>query len=152
MPTLERERFDRLLAVLDELVDANTDAPILVEGPRDVAALRALGCAGVVTAVNRGVSLVSLCESVAAAAPRRVILLTDWDRRGERLVEDLSRLLFANGARVDRAYRDRIRSNLDTGVNDVEALSAYVGTRVDAYFGLTLAERRGGVAPRHISL
>lgn len=145
MPS-ERERFDLLLAALDDLAEANVSIPVVVEGKRDVAALAALGCGGTLVALNQGATLHDVCERLAAGA-RIVIVLTDWDGRGARLAADVTRLLAANGARAETTLRDRIRGNVD-GVRHVESLLPYVASRVEQYYGQTVDERRAGLPVR----
>lgn len=140
------DRFDGLLAVLDDLMHANETATILVEGRRDVESLHALGCRGTIVPLNRGMPLFEVCEEVAGqGAP--VILLTDWDRRGDVLLEQVRTGLQANGCPVDTIYRDRIRASVKGYLKDVESLSSLVERGLERFHRKTLAEH---VAARHL--
>ncbi len=130
----ERQRFERLLAVLQELSDENGNRPIIVEGRKDVECLAGLGLGGHILQVNHGVSLLDFCEGVAARH-RSVILLMDWDRTGENLLNNLKRILATLGVQTDTTYRDGLRRWVNAQLKDIESLYPYV-TRGRGKFGL----------------
>lgn len=138
----DEDRFDRLMEVLDDLVLENLETPILVEGRRDVASLRIIGCAGVIEAVNAGITLHDRAEKFAAAGVREIVLLTDWDQKGDQLFEKLRAFLSANGVRVKGDHRDKIRMWMRPPVRDVESLAGYVTRNLARYHGHGLEERR----------
>lgn len=135
----DQARFELLLDVLDELREANASAPVLVEGLRDIASLRALGCTGEIVPLNQGKTLYEVCEELARRAPL-VVLLTDWDRKGGYLRAETTRAIEGSAGRVDATFRDRIRLYLDEPVKDVESLSGYVRRGLDAFFHESLEE------------
>lgn len=135
----DEQRFERLLEVLDDLVAENLTTPIVVEGIRDVESLRQLGCAGEVHSLNVGDSLHARAESLAAGTTW-VILLTDWDRKGEQLFEAMRAKLAANGVRADGAFREKLQMWMRPPVKDVESLSAYVARNLARYHGKDLAD------------
>src|SRR5687767_14946301 len=96
----DETRFERLLEVLDDLVAENLTTPIVVEGLRDVESLRRLGCAGDVHTLNAGTTLHERAERIAGRT-EWVILLTDWDRKGDQLFASMKAKLAANGVRAD---------------------------------------------------
>src|SRR5439155_22204372 len=122
-----------LMEVLDDLVIENLETPILVEGRRDVDSLRVIGCAGAIEALNAGVTLHDRAEALAAAGVRSIILLTDWDRKGDELFEKMRALLAANGVRANGEYRDKIRIWMRPPVKDVESLAGYVTRNLARY-------------------
>lgn len=81
--------FERLLRFVEELrVESERGAVIIVEGKRDAFALRKLGiCGDIIEA-----STTSNHSVVDAAQRRRVVILTDWDRKGRNLKTRLSEL------------------------------------------------------------
>lgn len=79
--------LDELGALLAGLRAA--DAPVVVEGMRDEAALRALGITAPVLRLHSGVPILHFCEKAARRGIKRVILLTDWDRKGRVLFHRL---------------------------------------------------------------
>lgn len=106
--TDDRERLERLEEVLDRLRQEAAGQIVVVEGTRDVAALEALGVGGRHVVVHRGRSLQEWMDSLAQeAAGRAILLLTDWDRTGGRLMARLAEGLQAV-ARVDTENRRRL--------------------------------------------
>ncbi|HEX2022864.1 MAG TPA: toprim domain-containing protein [Candidatus Thermoplasmatota archaeon] len=136
----ERERFEELLGILDELAELNATTPIVVEGARDVASLRALGLRGEIHPLHAGEPLFQVAERLATAT-REVVLLTDWDRKGELLFDQLSAHLSANGVRINRFYRDRIPGWVRPALKDVESLAGYVRKGLERFHATTLEER-----------
>jgi len=119
------ERLEFLTAALEDLADANRTAPVVVEGERDVRALRSLGLRGELIAVNRGSPVFATCEAVAARH-REAIVLTDWDRRGGRLARLLRDGLEANDVRANLALRARITILCRKDIKDVESLPGFL--------------------------
>ena len=119
------ERLEEIQQALDELRDsALCGTVVLVEGPRDRAALQRLGIEGeIVTTSHR--QLLALAESLARSG-RKVIVLTDWDERGEEVARQLITYLEADGARPDGALRETLGALVRKEIKDVESLGRYV--------------------------
>lgn len=83
------ERAERLREVLEALAEINKSIPVIVEGKNDVNALRKLGLCGEIITLHRGSTIYDFCEEIAEKFPR-VVLLTDWDEKGEMLHSSLS--------------------------------------------------------------
>lgn len=128
----DEERFDRLLDVLVDLRETNETVPVVVEGQRDVTALRLLGLKGRIVTLHRGDPLFLVAEALGAQA-QEVVLLTDWDTKGQALFESLRVSLAANGVRVNGAFRDDLRHWIRPTLNDVESLASYVGRNLARY-------------------
>lgn len=140
----ERRRFDALLALVDRLVEANGEGasggtPILVEGPRDVAALRALGCCGIVLALKGPIALHDVAHAIALVH-KGVILLPDWDRSGLALRDAALGQLHAHGVRCDLHYHERLVMDTDLTMKDVETLPAIVARGLRKFHGRTLED------------
>ncbi|MGQ9582532.1 MAG: toprim domain-containing protein [Thermoplasmatota archaeon] len=116
-----QERLERLEGLLEELRAASLQAPVLVEGERDAAALIELRVLGRLLSLNRGQSIVRRCEELARSYDR-VILLTDWDRKGRQLREKLRRGLEACGAVADDRIWVALRRQCAGGCRTVEDL------------------------------
>lgn len=116
------ERHERLQRCLEDLREANHDAPILVEGTRDVRALRELGLAGEIRVYNAGEPLHAVADRLVRAH-RRLIVLFDWDRTGGHLVRRLQEHLAAQ-ADLDLEFRKEFA--LVSQVKCVEDLPAAV--------------------------
>jgi 5S rRNA maturation endonuclease (ribonuclease M5) len=136
----DEERFERLMEVLEDLAIENLETPILVEGRRDVEALRVLGCAGEVLPLNAGATLHDRAEAICASGARAIILLTDWDRKGEELYARMRSLLEANRVRVSGEHREKLRLWMRPPVNAVEDLAAYVARNLARYHRKDLAD------------
>ena len=121
----DRERLECVERVLDELREREPGVVIIVEGKRDVRSLEALGVPDPVLKLNRGVSLLNLCEGLAREY-RDFVVLTDWDRKGGQLAWHLERNLRNIGARVDMDTRRRLKKCLPYQIHDIESLSGHV--------------------------
>jgi uncharacterized protein YunC (DUF1805 family) len=100
---------------------------VVVEGPRDVEALRLLGFEGRVDVCSRvKVSDADLVESfVQDGVP--VVILTDFDEEGRRLNRDLTRILERRGVKVEVGLRRRFgRLMAALGVYAIEDLDDVV--------------------------
>ena len=86
-----RKTLDDLTKLLDELKQDNQHTPIIVEGPHDKTALGTLGLTGPIISLNKGISITNFCDQIASQYTK-VILLTDWDRKGGHLL----RILYQN--------------------------------------------------------
>ena len=109
---------------LEELREENKLVPIIVEGKKDVAALRVLGCTGLIITVNKGVSLTDFCDDIASMYDS-VVLLTDWDRRGGSLCKRMMRLLKGR-VMFNIQYRELFAKHAMT--RKVEGLPAWLET------------------------
>ena len=109
-----KEKIKRMDAIIAEL----RDSIVFVEGKRDKAALMSLGCRDVFTISG---NLRQSCEQVASSftkdeekGPRekapRVIILTDFDRRGGQLAKTARDELEAHSIRADLELRKKIGS------------------------------------------
>jgi len=92
-----------LLGDVGEMVDV-----VVVEGARDVEALRNLGFQGYIEVFSQlGVSDSDFAASISRSHAS-VLLLMDFDEEGRRLDLHLSMLLERGGARVERGLRRRV--------------------------------------------
>ncbi len=105
---------------IEHLREENAVWPILVEGERDVKALRALGCEGEIVKLNRGVSLERAAQSLSLYGD--VILLLDWDEKGVELTARISGLLRAHGARPHLNAWHRLSALTSGRISSVEEL------------------------------
>lgn len=118
------ETVEELEKVVDDLIEENKKIPLLVEGDKDVVALRRLGVIGVIIRINTGKTLSDLCDTIASRYDE-IIILTDWDRRGRILC-----------ARIRRNLEGRVKCNLRyremlaklTTIRTVEGLPSWIET------------------------
>jgi 5S rRNA maturation endonuclease (ribonuclease M5) len=85
----DMERASRLREVMEALHEANKRIPVIVEGKKDSLALRSLGLVGEIITLHRGNNLYEFCEDITERFDK-VILLLDWDDKGETLHRTLS--------------------------------------------------------------
>lgn len=99
--------------------------PVIVEGARDVAALKKLGITKNVHPLNKGKSVFGFCEDLAKKS-RSAVILTDWDRRGGRLARMLREGLEANGVRINDRIRTQIVILSKKEIKDIESLPTFI--------------------------
>ncbi|MBF0557732.1 MAG: hypothetical protein HQL08_03015 [Nitrospirae bacterium] len=88
-PVDDLERAERLRLVFQSLYEVNKRIPVIVEGKKDVAALRKIGLVGEIITLHRGHGIYEFCEDIAERF-NRVVLLMDWDNKGEALYKTVS--------------------------------------------------------------
>ena len=106
---------------LKKFTAANPDWVVLVEGKRDVAALKRLGVENVWALKGKGF------HDVAEELSHRfkgVVVLTDFDQQGERICRKLTAVLKSYGLKIDSSFRSRLR---DSGVKFVEEIPKELG-------------------------
>ena len=108
-----------LQKLLDRLADPSRDFAVIVEGKRDIISLRKLGIRRVYH-INRYNGLEELAERLHAEGVRRVVVLTDFDRKGEELRKKLLAHLHSWGIVSLPGLRRRVREL--TGVVKIEEL------------------------------
>lgn len=111
------ERFEKGLRLLIELSDDGV--PIVVEGIKDVTALRGLGLTGPIhTLAGHGV--VSLADELADS--RQLLILFDFDRRGGQLTRHLIKQLEGRGVTILHRERHQLRRAFCWRVRVIEGL------------------------------
>jgi 5S rRNA maturation endonuclease (ribonuclease M5) len=119
-----KEKQEKILQVLTELAEESAKGvPIIVEGKKDVEALRDFGVTGLVFTVKTGgKSYVQAMHEIEQTGASEVVLLLDFDRRGRQGTSRLKESL----------ERARIKPNLGFWVS----LSALVGREIQCIEGL----------------
>jgi 5S rRNA maturation endonuclease (ribonuclease M5) len=95
--------LEELEELLTELREENKTVPIIVEGEKDIAALRKLELTGELIRFNTGQSVADFCDAIALKY-QKIILLTDWDWRGGRLGSQIKKHL-ENRVECNMSYR-----------------------------------------------
>ncbi len=127
--TYDLEALEELIA---SLIDASCQgAAVIVEGKRDLQALRALGLPGPVILASRRPAL-HLAED-AARSYSQIILLTDWDRKGDEMCKTIEFHLRCVGSRPDKEIRSRLGKLVKKEIKDVESLSRYAEKMREQY-------------------
>ncbi len=97
---------------------------MLVEGLRDRASIEALGICGYIVMTSRE-PLFNLAERVSRQSAD-IIVLTDWDDRGEEVAKNAETYLKSNGSRPDMEPRKKLRTLTKKEVKDIEGLHGYI--------------------------
>jgi 5S rRNA maturation endonuclease (ribonuclease M5) len=109
---------------LQELIDENFHIPIIVEGDKDIKALRKLGVNGIIVSVNSGLSLTDFCDIIARDY-KDIIILTDWDKKGGFLCHTLIKNLEGR-VRCNTHYREVFAKN--SKIKTLEGLPSWIET------------------------
>jgi len=121
MPSVDDlERAERLREVLEALYEVNKRVPVIVEGKKDAIALKRLGLVGEIITLHSGKGLYEFCEDIAEKFSKVVILL-DWDEKGERLCRSLSRDLRGHCEEFS-VFRGIIRVLCQKDIKDIEGI------------------------------
>ncbi len=115
--------YEELSKIIAELKDRSNEAVILVEGRKDLLSLRRLGVQGKILTVSN-LSRAKLVDEIGCSD---VIILTDWDEKGEILKRDLIEKL--SGIKVDLVLRKKLFSIVGRFIREIEDLA-------DLYFKL----------------
>ena len=83
------ERAERLRKIIEALHEINQIIPVIVEGKKDASALRRLGLIGEIIILHNGKSLYDFCTDIEDRF-HSVIILVDWDKKGDTLNRTLS--------------------------------------------------------------
>lgn len=117
---IDLERAERLREVFEALHEVNKNVPVIVEGKRDSEALRKLGLTGEIITLHRGNNLYDFCEEIAERY-ERVILLLDWDDRGESLYRFLSNHLRGHWEEFVN-FREILKILCQKDIKDIEGI------------------------------
>jgi 5S rRNA maturation endonuclease (ribonuclease M5) len=124
-PDIYRKRLERVEELLSELSEySGRGAIIIVEGKRDVLSLKRLGIEGDFELATR-YPLFNFSERIAELG-REVIILTDWDRRGDLLAVKLSEYFGNFGLRPELQIRNKLKLISQKEIKDIESLYNYV--------------------------
>ncbi len=84
--------LEDLEEALANLREENKTIPIIVEGKKDIEALRKLDISGEIIRFNVGLSIPDFCDMISQKY-KSIILLTDWDRKGGYLCSTIKKNL-----------------------------------------------------------
>jgi len=119
-----KKSIENLEEALLELAEENKTIPIIVEGEKDIDALRKFDVNGKIFSINLGVSLTDFCDMIARTC-KEVILLTDWDRKGGYLCHTIRKNLEGR-VNCNTRYRELFAKN--AMIRTVEGLPSWIKT------------------------
>jgi len=125
-----KEKEEKILQILECInEEAAKGKPIIVEGKKDIAALKALAVEGkIITAKTGGKSLLELASEIERTGAKEVILLLDFDRRGKELTKNLKQHVEKAGIKMNMTFWSSLLGLVGKEVKDVEGLAAYMET------------------------
>ncbi|MEA3282716.1 MAG: toprim domain-containing protein [Euryarchaeota archaeon] len=118
-------RYELLERVLHDLIEmSDSGAVIVVEGINDESTLRNLGICGAIESPC-GRSLLHFTDSLASNYDS-VIVLTDWDRRGNQLSVQIVRYLQSRDVAINTDLRSRLKKLVQKDIKDVQGLKRHI--------------------------
>ena len=130
MSTRLKEKEEKILHVLEALAEVSAKGtPVVVEGKKDVDALRALGVEGeLVTVKTGGKSFLDVvCEIEKLRVPE-VILFLDFDRRGQEGTRRLKQGLERAKIKPNLKFWRKLSLLVGKEIQCIESLTAYMAT------------------------
>ena len=121
----EEERLEAIQALLERISDLSVDHVLVIEGMKDREALNSLGISGDMFLVQSSGGPVCAAEYIESHGGKAVIL-TDWDRRGDTLCQQISEMT-GNSPEVDTQIRRELAGLCRMYIKDVESLDALYG-------------------------
>ncbi len=124
------EKEEKIKEILERLVQESAKGTlVVVEGKKDVRALRDLGVEGKIVPVkSSGKPLLDVISELEQTGTNKVILMLDFDRRGKELTAKMRRHLEGTGIVPDTTFWGQIFGLAGRDIKDVEGLAAYMET------------------------
>ena len=130
MSTRLKEKEEKILHVLEALAEVSAKGtPVVVEGKKDVDALRALGVEGeLITVKTGGKSFLDVvCEIEKLRVPE-VILFLDFDRRGQEGTKRLKQGLERAKIKPNLKFWRKLSLLVGKEIQCIESLTTYLDT------------------------
>jgi 5S rRNA maturation endonuclease (ribonuclease M5) len=117
---IDIERAERLREVIEHLHEINKTIPVIVEGKKDASALRNLGLIGDIITLHNGKNLYEFCDDILQRF-HKVVLLLDWDKKGENLNKILSGHLKGHWEEYS-SFRELLKILCQKEIKDIEGI------------------------------
>ncbi len=129
MPLLTEKTSEQVEELLNELREsASAGVPILVEGMDDEGALCKLNVKGQIFRIsNSSKTLLNFLESLTGF--KQIIILTDFDRAGDKLAKFCAVHLKRLGVEPVIEFRQKLKALLRRDVKDIEGLAKFLRTQ-----------------------
>ena len=123
---LTKETLEQVEELLDELRECSNDGvPILVEGTNDERALRKLDVKEKIFRISSGSkTLLNFLENLTGF--EQIIILTDFDRAGDKLAEFCAEHLKRLGVKPIIDIREKLKVLLRKDVKDIQGLAGFL--------------------------
>ncbi len=125
-----QRKAELLTELLQKLATESTKGvPIVVEGQKDVTALRKLNIEGkIVSSKTSGKSFLDMLAEIENLKVREVILLLDFDRRGVEWTHRLKQHLEKTRIKPNLAFWNELYGLVGRDLKDIEGLPAFIET------------------------
>jgi len=133
--------IDELLLVLGELKERADNNAIIVEGLKDIESLNNLGFRKNLFHINNGQSLIDFCSGLRSEFTS-VVILTDWDSKGNTICRSLQTDLRACDLRFDSMIRKRLSIILKREVKDVQSIYNFMKRNYPGHLEIFLEKNR----------
>jgi len=130
LSTRLKEKQEKILQILNALAEESAKGtPIIVEGKKDVEALRGFGVEGaIITAKTGGKSFLDVVSEIEQAGAGEVVLFLDFDRRGKEGTKLLKQHFEREKIKVNVSFWCALLALVGKEIQCVEGLAAYMET------------------------
>jgi 5S rRNA maturation endonuclease (ribonuclease M5) len=130
LSTRLREKQEKIQQILDALAEESAKGTlIIVEGKKDVEALRSFGVTGPVLSVKTGgKSFTEALHEIEQTGASEVILLLDFDRRGKEGTNLLKQNLERAKTKPNLKFWRELSALLAREIQCIESLNSYLET------------------------
>jgi 5S rRNA maturation endonuclease (ribonuclease M5) len=130
LSTRLKKKEEKIIQVLEALAEESAKGtPIIVEGKKDVEALRASGVTGTLLTVKTGgKSFLDAASEIENMRPPEVILLLDFDRRGKQGTKRLKQSLERAKIKPNIKFWRQLATLTGKEIKCIESLTAYLYT------------------------
>jgi len=125
-----QRKAELLKELLEKLASESTKGvPIVVEGQKDIGALRQLNVEGkIVSSKTSGKSFLDILTEIENLKAHEVILLLDFDRRGVEWTHRLKQHLEKTRIKPNLTYWNELYGLVGRDLKDIEGLPAFIET------------------------
>ncbi|MBS3782333.1 MAG: topoisomerase [Candidatus Thermoplasmatota archaeon] len=120
-----KEELEGILNILDRMKNEDKAIPVIVEGRKDMKALRSLGFERKIIKIKKGKTIFRIIEGLRGDH-EKVIILTDWDSSGGKLCYKIKKACESNDIKYDVEYRKQLIKYLKKEVKDVESIPTFI--------------------------
>jgi 5S rRNA maturation endonuclease (ribonuclease M5) len=130
LSTRLRKKEEKILQILSALAEESAKGtPIIVEGKKDIEALRALGVEGaILSAKTGGKSFLDAVTEIEQMSAKEVILFLDFDRRGKEGTKRLKQNLERVKTKPNIKFWRQLSAIASKEVQCIESLPTYLET------------------------
>ncbi len=120
-----KEELEGIIDILDKIKKEDETIPVIVEGRKDMKALRDLGIERQIIRIKKGETIFRIVEKLRENHDK-VIILTDWDSSGAKLCYKIKKACESNDIEYDVEYRKQMIKFLKKEIKDVESIPTFI--------------------------